>query len=184
MLHEVRRDALHDLEVVAHEIVAAHAGLARLAGCDDDDVGTGRCAPVATANQARVRSDDGTCLVDIKRDTRGLLIGDVDDHDVGQFLLRNRASHGHANVAGATYHCHFAIHAFLVSLARLRSLSRSLASKYSQFLLKSLLKTSSVDAIVADDPECFSGLHHRSANVTCVSLGARPQPEIILSSNP
>jgi hypothetical protein len=47
VLHEIRRDALHDLEVVAHEIVAAHPRLARLARRDHDDVGAGGRAPVA-----------------------------------------------------------------------------------------------------------------------------------------
>ena len=145
VLHEVRRDALHDLEVVAHEIVAAHARLARLARRDHDDVGAGRGTPVRAADEARVRSDDRTRLVDIERHPCGLLLGDVDDDDIGQLLLRDRSSHRHADVAGATDHCHFAIHAFLVSLARLRSLSRSRASKYSQFLLKSLLKTTPSD---------------------------------------
>ena len=97
------------------------------------------------ADHARVRSDDRTRLVDVERDARGLLLGDVDDDDVGQLLLRDRASHRHADVAGATYHCHFAIHAFLVSLSRRRPLSLSLAIvSYPQFLLKTLLKTPSV----------------------------------------
>src|SRR5687768_9672951 len=38
MLDEPRRDALHDLEIVADEIVAAHPWLSRFTRGDDDDV--------------------------------------------------------------------------------------------------------------------------------------------------
>ena len=119
--------------------------------------------------EARVRSDDRARLVDVERDARRLLLGDVDDDDIGQFLLRDGARHRHADVAGAAYHCHFAIHAVpRLDSRRLRSLSRSIASAgYSQFLLKTLLKsTAATRPYRAHDPERFSGLHHRSATVT------------------
>jgi hypothetical protein len=52
VLHEIRCDTLHDLEVVAHQIVAAHARLARLARRDDHDVGARGSGPVGAANEA------------------------------------------------------------------------------------------------------------------------------------
>ena len=66
VLHQVRRDALHDLEVVAHQIVAAHRRLARLARRDHDDVRAGRGAPVGAADDADVRPDDRAGLVDVE----------------------------------------------------------------------------------------------------------------------
>ena len=40
----------------------------------------------------------------------GLLIGDVDDDDVGQLLVGDAAGDRRADVARAAHHCHFAIH--------------------------------------------------------------------------
>ena len=44
-------DRLHHLEIDAEQVVAAHAGLARHAGGDDDDVGAGDGGVVARAGQ-------------------------------------------------------------------------------------------------------------------------------------
>jgi hypothetical protein len=55
VLLDAGADGLHDLEVDAEQIVAAHARLARHAGGDDDHVGAGdggssRLAPVILAS--------------------------------------------------------------------------------------------------------------------------------------
>jgi hypothetical protein len=175
VLHQVGRDALHDLEVVAHEIVAAHARLARLARRDHDDVGPGRRVPVGAADQPRVAADDRTGLVDVERDARRLGLGDVDDDDVGEFLLRNGPGNRHTDVAGATNHGDFTIHAMPRAPLRIRngipprivrSLSLGEVPQYPQLLLKTLCKTPRHDPGSAHDPERFSKLHHRSAPVT------------------
>ena len=41
------------------------------------------------------------------------VLGDVDDDDIGQLLLRDGPGHRHADVAGATNHGDFTIHAIL-----------------------------------------------------------------------
>ncbi len=45
----------------------------------------------------------------------GLLIGDVDDDDVGQFLVRNCPRDRGANRAGASNYCYFSIHLTIAS---------------------------------------------------------------------
>ena len=57
-----------------------------------------------------VRSVDRARLEHVERDAGRLLIGDVDDDDVGQFLVGDAARHRRADVAGAADDCHFAIH--------------------------------------------------------------------------
>ena len=65
---------------------------------------------VGRADQPRVRPVDRTRLKDVERDALRLLRRDVDDDDVGQFLDGDGARHRRADVAGASYDCHFAIH--------------------------------------------------------------------------
>ena len=43
-------------------------------------------------------------------DAGRLRLGDVDDDDVGQLLVGDRARDRRADVAGAAYHCHFSVH--------------------------------------------------------------------------
>jgi hypothetical protein len=102
--------ALHDVEVVADEVVAAHVRAARLARRDHHDVRTRRRRPVAPADDPHVGSDDGTRLVDVEADAGGFRFGNVDDHDIGQLFLGDLAGYGRAHVAGASYDCHFALH--------------------------------------------------------------------------
>jgi hypothetical protein len=65
----------------------------------------------AGADDARVGAFDRTRLVHVERDALGLLGGDVDDDDVGQFLVGDRPRDRRADVAGASYDRNFAIHA-------------------------------------------------------------------------
>jgi hypothetical protein len=78
---------------------------------DHDDVRAGRRVPVGAADQSRVAADDRARLVDVERHTRRLRLGDVDDDDIGELLLRDGARNRHTDVAGATDHSDFAIHA-------------------------------------------------------------------------
>ena len=114
VLHDLLGHRLHDLEVDVQQIVAAHPRLARHAGRDDDDVGAGRRGPAlvigAVADHARVRSLDRAGLEHVERDPGRLLVGDVDDDDVGELLVGNRARHRGADGARATDDCHFSVH--------------------------------------------------------------------------
>ena len=66
---------------------------------------------VPTPIDARGRAFDRARLVDVERDARRLGLGDVDDDDVGELLLRDRARHRGADIACAADHRHFSIHA-------------------------------------------------------------------------
>ena len=101
---------LHDLVVHVQQVVAAHARLARHARRDDDDVGVGASRRSRRRrSRARPIRRSGTPR-DVERDARRLLVGDVDDDDVGELLVGDAAGHRRADVAGAAHHCHFAIH--------------------------------------------------------------------------
>ena len=110
VLDDLLGDLLHDLVVHVQQIVAAHAGLARHARRDDDDVGVGAVGVVAGAHDARVRAVDRARLEHVERDARRLLIGDVDDDDVGQLLVGDTARHRRAHIACAADDRNFAIH--------------------------------------------------------------------------
>jgi hypothetical protein len=101
---------LHDLVVDVDEIVAAHARLARHARGDDDHVRPGAHRVVVAADDLAVRPDDGAALGDVQGDAGRLVLGDVDDDDVGEVALGDDARGGHADVAGAAYDCDFALH--------------------------------------------------------------------------
>ena len=77
----------------------------------------------ANADHARRRAFDRARLVDVERDAGGLRVGNVDDHDVGELLLRDRTRHRCADVARTTDDRHFSIH----HLTPIRSASLCLA---------------------------------------------------------
>ena len=79
-------DLLHHLEVDAEQIVAAHAGLARHAGGDDADVGAFDGVIVVGAGEPGVEAFDRRRLRDIERLALRHAFGDVEQHDVAQFL--------------------------------------------------------------------------------------------------
>ena len=85
-----RADRLHDLEVDAEQVVAAHAGLARHAGGDDDDVGAGDGGIVARAGELGVEPFDRTGLGEIERLALGHAVDDVEQDDVAEFLSAAR----------------------------------------------------------------------------------------------
>src|SRR5712671_4363390 len=98
MLHHLLGDRLHDLVVDVEQVVAAHARLAGHAGCDDHDVRVGALCVVAGADHTRVRTPHRTRFEHVERDAFRLLVGDVDDNDVGELLVGHAPSHGGADI--------------------------------------------------------------------------------------
>lgn len=91
---------LHDLEVDADQVVAAHAGLARHAGGHDHHVGPGDRRIVAGARELRVEAFDRRGLGDVQRLALGNAVDDVEQHDVAQFLEAGEKGQGSADLAG------------------------------------------------------------------------------------
>src|SRR5581483_12102305 len=65
VLLRIRRHVPHDLEVDLEQVLAAHARLARNAGGDDEDVGTGHVLPIGGAGDAAVVPVDRGELVHV-----------------------------------------------------------------------------------------------------------------------
>jgi hypothetical protein len=63
-------------------------------------------APYPTTRE----SLDRTGLEHVQGNAGRLLISDVDDDDVGQFLVRDRPGHRGADGASSSHHCHFSVH--------------------------------------------------------------------------
>jgi hypothetical protein len=101
-LLEVLADAADDLEVDAQQIVARHAGLARHARRDDDDVRPGDVGPVGRARDLRVVAEHGAVLLEVEGLALGeaLLLGDVEEDDVAELLARDEGGELAADVAG------------------------------------------------------------------------------------
>ena len=102
MLLDAVADRLHDLEVDAEEVVAAHAGLARHAGGDDDHVGAlrsphSRCAPVYLAS----KPSTGDGLGDVERLALRNAFRDVEEDDVAEFLQADEMGERAADLSGA-----------------------------------------------------------------------------------
>ncbi len=94
-------DGLHDLQVDADQVVAAHAGLARHAGGDDADVGTRDVGVVVRALQRDVRAEHGGGLGDVQRLALRRALGDVEQDDVAQRLARRDVGQGATDHSGA-----------------------------------------------------------------------------------
>ena len=101
VLLEAGADRLHDLEVDAEEVVAAHAGLARHAGGDDDDVGAGDGGVVAGAGDLGVEPVDRAGLGQVERLALGHAVDDVEQDDVAEFLQRGQMGERAADLTGA-----------------------------------------------------------------------------------
>ena len=71
---------------------------------------SGGVVVVVAADQPRVGSFDRAGLEHVERDARGLLVGDVDDHDVGQLLVGDGAGDRGADIAGAADDSDFPVH--------------------------------------------------------------------------
>jgi hypothetical protein len=94
-------DGLHDLQVDADQVVAAHARLARHAGGDDADVGARDVGVVVGALQGHVRAEDGRGLGDVQRLALRGAFGDVEQDHVAQGFARGHVGQGAADHAGA-----------------------------------------------------------------------------------
>ena len=93
---------LHDLEVDAQKVVAAHARLARHAGGDDadiraGDIGVGSCVPLS----AGVEPFGGAGFGDVERLALGGAFGDVEQDDIAQFLERGEMGKRAADLSRA-----------------------------------------------------------------------------------
>ena len=93
-------DLLHDLEVDAEQIVAAHAGLARHAGGDDADIGALDAGIVVDAGIARIETLDRRGLGDVEPLALRNAFGDVEHDDVAEFLEADQVGERAADHAG------------------------------------------------------------------------------------
>ena len=83
------------------KIVAAHAGLARHAGGDDADLGAVERLIGIGAGEMRVEAVDRRGLRDIERFALRHALGDVEHHDVAEFLQADEMSQRSADLTGA-----------------------------------------------------------------------------------
>ena len=113
MLLDALADRVDDLGVDADQVVARHAGLARHAGGDDDDVGALDVLVVGGAAVLGVEPLDRAELGDVERLALGDALGggNVEQDDVAQFLLAGEQRQGAANLSGADQRDLLASHA-------------------------------------------------------------------------
>jgi len=92
-LDDVLDDGFDDLVIRAQQIVAAHAGLAREAGGDHDDVAVRGLAVIAAgggdAGDARVRARDRGRFEHVERFAGGRAFNDIREDDVGEFVVHD-----------------------------------------------------------------------------------------------
>ena len=93
-------DRVHHLQIDAEQVVAAHAGLARHAGGDDDDVGAGDVGVGARARELGVEALDRPGFGEIERLALRHAVDDVEQDDVAQFLQRGQMRQRAADLAG------------------------------------------------------------------------------------
>jgi len=86
MLLDAFTDGGHHLEVDAQQVVAAHAGLARHAGGDDDDVRAGDRLVGTGAGELGVEALHGAGFGEVERLALRHAVDDVEQHDVAEFL--------------------------------------------------------------------------------------------------
>jgi hypothetical protein len=101
VLLDAAADGLHDLEVDAKKIVAAHAGLARHPGRHDHHVGTLDRRIVLRAREGSVESVDRRGLGDVEALTLRNPFRDVEKDDVAEFLQAGEMGERAADLAGA-----------------------------------------------------------------------------------
>ena len=94
-------DRLHDLQIDAEQVVAAHAGLAGDAGGDDANVRVGDVGIVAGALELDVIALDGPGLRQVQRLAFGNALGDVEQDDVAHLADRGEVGQRAADHAGA-----------------------------------------------------------------------------------
>ena len=94
-------DRFHDLQVDADQVVAAHAGLARHAGGDDDHVGACDIGIVVRALVPGIEPVDRRGFGDVETFALGNALRDVEEHDVAEFLQADEMGERAADLAGA-----------------------------------------------------------------------------------
>ena len=94
-------DGLHHAEVDAEQVVAAHAGLARHTGGNDDHIGAGNIGDVIGALDVGVETFDRAALRDVERLALRQSLCDVIEHDVAHFMLGGEMGQRAADHAGA-----------------------------------------------------------------------------------
>ena len=92
-------DALDDLAVRGEQVVAAHAGLARQARGDHDDVGARGLVVGVRADDVRLVADHRPGLVQVERLALRQALDDVHQHDVGVVTLGQPLRGRRADVA-------------------------------------------------------------------------------------
>ena len=93
--------AADDLGVLEQEIVAAHAGLARQAAGDDDDIGTGVIGGIVGAFDVAVEAFEAGRLHHVERLALRHALDDVVQDDVAQFLFRQTLGRGGPDKTGS-----------------------------------------------------------------------------------
>jgi len=106
---DLLRDALDDVVVLVQQVVAAHAGLAREPRRDDHDVRVRRIGVVIGAEHPRLRPFDRARLEDVESLALGDALENVEQHDVGELLVREAARRRGADVPRAD-DADFAVH--------------------------------------------------------------------------
>ena len=94
-------DRADDPGVRRHQLVAAHPGLARDPGRDDDDVRARGVGVVVRAGDPRVVSDDRSGLRKVETLALRQPVDDVDQDDVGEAGLGDALRGRRADIAGA-----------------------------------------------------------------------------------
>ncbi len=94
-------DRLHDLEIDAEQIIAAHAGLARHARGDDHHVGAGDHRVIIGAAEAHVKALLRRRLREVQGFALWDAFGDVEEDDVAQFLESGDMGERAPDLAGA-----------------------------------------------------------------------------------
>jgi hypothetical protein len=92
---------LHDLEIDPPQVVAAHAGLARHAGRDDDHVGALDVRIVLGAAVLGVEAVDGRGLGNVKTLALRDAFGDVEEDHVPEFLHASEVGERAADLSRA-----------------------------------------------------------------------------------
>src|SRR5208337_4019441 len=84
VMHDLADYVAHDFVVGVQQVVAAHAGLARNSGGDDDDVGVGGVGIVVGAENGGIALLDRHGLEQVETFSLGDAFHDVDEDDIGE----------------------------------------------------------------------------------------------------
>src|SRR6185312_1625782 len=111
MLNNFADHIFHDLVIRVQQIIAAHTGLARNSGGDNDDVGVGGVGVVVGAEDVGIALLDGHSFEQVERFALRHTFDDIDQNYVGEFFGSDPMGGGGANVA-RTYDAYLLTHEF------------------------------------------------------------------------